>query len=160
MHLFGVVQVPRTSLKLLEPHLCRDSKVCRVVTHEFGVVRLYRTITNYIFTGEAQCVRCLCTCSEWFKCIEPPRTFQNHIIAEIARCVEFFHMSLGVVRQYRTFTNYIFTGEARCAGCLCTCSGMYPYLSLPASFPLSLSLPSSLSPLFPYLLSHSFLFPQ
>ena len=37
--------------------------------------------------------RCLCTSSGWFTCIEPPRTFSNHIIAEIARCVEFFHMS-------------------------------------------------------------------
>ena len=27
--------------------------------------------------------------------MEPPQTFSNHIIAEIARCVEFFHMSLG-----------------------------------------------------------------
>ena len=27
--------------------------------------------------------------------LEPSRTTKNHIIAEIARCVEFFHMSLG-----------------------------------------------------------------
>ena len=27
--------------------------------------------------------------------LKPPRTFSNHIIAEIARCVEFFHMSSG-----------------------------------------------------------------
>ena len=33
--------------------------------------------------------------SGWFKHIEPPRTFSNHITAEIARCVEFFHMSSG-----------------------------------------------------------------
>ena len=26
---------------------------------------------------------------------EPPRTFSNFIIAEVARCVEFFHMSWG-----------------------------------------------------------------
>ena len=30
-----------------------------------------------------------------FKCIEPPRTFLNYIIAERARYVEFFHMSSG-----------------------------------------------------------------
>ena len=82
----------RTSSNLLEPHHCKDSKVCRVLSHEFGVVRLYRTFSNYIFTGEA---RCLCTSSGWFKCIKPPRTFSNHIIAEIARRVEFFHMSSG-----------------------------------------------------------------
>ena len=85
----------RTSSNLLEPHHYRDSKVCRVLSHEFGVVRLYRTFSNYIFTGETRCAGCLCTSSGWFKRIEPPRTFSNNIIAQIARCVEFFHMSSG-----------------------------------------------------------------
>ena len=92
----------------------------------------------------------LCTCSGWFKHIEPPRTFSNHIITKIARCVEFCHMSSGwfdalvrgdhyrdskvcrvlshefrVVRLYRTFSIYIVTGETRYAGCLCTCSGRF-----------------------------------
>ena len=35
------------------------------------------------------------SCSGWFKHIEPRRTFSNHIITEIARCVEFCHMSSG-----------------------------------------------------------------
>ena len=48
---------------------------------------------NYIFTGETRCAGCLCTSSGLFKRIEPPRTFSNHIIAKIARCVEFFYMS-------------------------------------------------------------------
>ena len=43
----------------------------------------------------SKCAGCLCTSLGWFKRIEPPRTFSNHIIAEIARCVEFFHMSSG-----------------------------------------------------------------
>ena len=86
---FKRVEPPRT----FSNH--RDSKVCRVLSHEFGVVRLYRTFSNYIFTGEARCAGCFCTSSGWFKRIEPPRTFSNHIIAEIARCVEFFHMSSG-----------------------------------------------------------------
>ena len=30
-----------------------------------------------------------------FKCIEPPRTFLNYIIAVSTRCVEFFHKSSG-----------------------------------------------------------------
>ena len=34
----------------------------------------------------------LCTRSG---CIKPPRIFSNHSFAEIARCVEFFHMSSG-----------------------------------------------------------------
>ena len=87
-----MVQALRTSSNLLEPHQCRDGKVCRDLSHEFGVVRLYRTFSNYIFTG---CAVCFCTSSRWFKHVEPPRTFSNHIIAEMARCVEFFHMSSG-----------------------------------------------------------------
>ena len=37
----------------------------------------------------------LCTSSGWFKHIVPRRTFSNHIITEIVRCVEFCHMSSG-----------------------------------------------------------------
>ena len=46
-------------------------------------------------TGETRCAGCLCTSSGWFKHIEPRRTFPNHIITEIERCVEFCHMSSG-----------------------------------------------------------------
>ena len=53
------------------------------------MVRLYRTFSNYIFPGETKCAGCLCTSSGLFKHIEPRRTFSNHIITEIERCVEF-----------------------------------------------------------------------
>ena len=96
MHLFGVVQAHRTSSNLPEPHHYRDSKVCRVLSHEFGVVRPYRTFSVYIITGETRSAGCLCTSSGWFKHIEPHRTeIPNHIITEIAKCVEFCHMSSG-----------------------------------------------------------------
>ena len=88
-----MVQVHRTSLNVFEPQHCRDSKVCGVLSHGFGVVRLCRTFSNYIFTVETRCAGCLCSSSGWFKRIEPPRTFSNHIVAELQRCVEFFHMS-------------------------------------------------------------------
>ena len=55
------VQLHRTSSNLLELHHCREYKVCRVLSHEFGMVRLYRTFSNYIFRGEAICAGCLCT---------------------------------------------------------------------------------------------------
>ena len=89
---FDVLEPPRTSAQL-ESHHYRDSKVFRVVSHEFGVVRLYRTFSIYIVAGETRCAGCLCTSSGWFKHIEPHRTFSNHIITKIARCVEFCHMS-------------------------------------------------------------------
>ena len=55
--------------------------------HEFGVVRLYRTFSNYIFTGGTRCVGCLCASSRWF---EPPQTTS---LQRKQRGVEFFHMS-------------------------------------------------------------------
>ena len=90
-----MVPAHRTSSNLPEPHHYRDSKVCRVLSHEFGMVRLYRTFSIYIATGETRSAGYLCTSSGWFKHIEPRRTFPNHIITEIAKCVEFCHMSLG-----------------------------------------------------------------
>ena len=152
MHLFGVVQAHRTSSNLPEPHHYRDSKVCRVLSHEFGVVLPYQTVSLW-------CEGCLCTSSGCFKHIEPRRTFPNHIITEIAKCVEFCHMSsgwfdctephyyrdskvcrvlsheFGVVRLHRTFSIYIVTGEARCAGCLCTSSGCFKHIEPRRTFP-------------------------
>ena len=84
-----MVQAHRTSSNLLEPHHRRDNKVCRAFSHEFGVVRLCRTFSNYIFRGETRCTGCLCTSSS------ASNLFSNHIIAEIARRVEFFDMSSG-----------------------------------------------------------------
>ena len=83
------------SSNLPKPHHNKDSKVCRVLSHEFGVVRLYRTFSIYIVAGETRFAGCLCTCSGQFKHIEPRRIFQNHIITEIEKCVEFCHMSSG-----------------------------------------------------------------
>ena len=95
MHLFGVVKAHRTSSNLPKPHHYRDRKVCRVLSHEFGVVLPYRTFSFYIVKGETRSAGSLCTSSGWFKHIEPRRTFQNNIITKIARCLEFFHMSSG-----------------------------------------------------------------
>ena len=62
------------SSNLPEPHHC---KVCRVLSHEFGVVRLHRTFSIYIVTGETRCAGCLCTSSGWFKHIEPHEPFRT-----------------------------------------------------------------------------------
>ena len=56
------------------------------------MVRLYRTSSIYIFRGEARCAGCLFTSLGTFK---SPRTFSNHIIADIKKCVEFFNMGSG-----------------------------------------------------------------
>ena len=52
-----------------------------------------------LVAGETRCAGCLCNCSGWFKHIEPRQTFPNHIITEIAKCVEFS------VRYSRTTPN-------------------------------------------------------
>ena len=58
---YALVRGSSSASNLLELHHCRESKVCRVLSHEFGLVRLYRTFSNYIFRGEAICAGCLCT---------------------------------------------------------------------------------------------------
>ena len=138
---YALVRDGSSTSNLLEPHHYRDSKVFRVLSHEFGVIRLYRTFSISIVTEIARCAGCLCTCSGWFKHIEPRRTFPNHIITEIAKCVEFCHMSSGrfdhtepslsgvqgayalvrggsstsnLVEPRRTFPNHIIKEIARC----------------------------------------------
>ena len=129
-----VVQAHRTSSNLLEPHHCRDSKVFRVVSHMSSGWFEYTepSLTIYIFTGETRCAGCFCTSSGWFKRIEP---ILNHIIAEIARSIEFFHMSSEWFDYTEpSLTIYIFTGETRCAGCLCTSSGWFKRIEPPRTF--------------------------
>ena len=116
MQKFGVVQAQRTSSNLLEPQHHRASKVWRGLSHEFGVVRLYRTFSSYSSAGETRCAGCLCTSSGWFKHIEP------HLLV----CRGFSH-EFGVVRLYRTFSMYLVTGETRSAGCFCTSSGWFKH---------------------------------
>ena len=53
--------------------------MCTVRSHEFGVVRLYRTFSNYIFTGETRCAGAYALVLnlmslEWFNCTEPSLT--------------------------------------------------------------------------------------
>ena len=120
VHLFGVVQAHRTSSNLLEPYHYKDSKVCRVLSHQFGVVRLYRTFSIYIVAGETRCEGCLCTSSGWFKHIEPHHYGDSNVCRVLSH-------EFGVVRLYRTFSIYIVTGETRSARCLCTCSGWFKH---------------------------------
>ena len=89
-----MVQGHRTSSNLLEPQHHKDSKVWTGLSHEFGMVRLYRTFSIYIIAGETRCAACLCTSSGWFKDIEPHRTYSNHNTTDIARCGEVCHLSL------------------------------------------------------------------
>ena len=55
-------------------HIITKIARCVEFCHEFGVVRLYRTFSIYIVTGETRSAGYLCTSSGWFKHIEPSRT--------------------------------------------------------------------------------------
>ena len=98
-HRFGEVQAHRTSSNLLDLHTHRDSKVSRLLSHEFGVVRLDRTFSDCIFTGDRRSEGAICTSWMRFKHIEPHRTFSNYILKHI--------------EPHRTFSNYILTEIAR-----------------------------------------------
>ena len=90
-----MVQAHRTSSNLLKLHPHRDSKVYRLLIHEFGVVRLDRIFSDYIFTGDIGVQGVICTSLMRFKHIEPHRTFSNYILTEMARYIDFFHTSSG-----------------------------------------------------------------
>ena len=113
---YGPVLGGSSTSNLLEPYHYSDSKVFRVLSHEFGVVRPYRTFSIYIVTGETRSAGCLCSSSGWFKHIEPRRTLSNHIITEIERFVEFCTCSglFTFIEPPRTFSNHIITEIARC----------------------------------------------
>ena len=90
-----MVQPQRTSSNLFVPLECRESKVCIGLSHEFGVVRLYQTFSNHIFTRGSRCVGYLYTTSGRLNCSELSRTFSNHFSAEKAMYVQVSYMSLG-----------------------------------------------------------------
>ena len=102
----------------------------------FRVVRLDRTFSDYIFTGDRS------TSSLRFKHIEPHRTFSNYILTERGRFIDFFYRSSALfdwtepslttalhgievlyvlysslrfkhIEPHRTFSNYILTERGR-----------------------------------------------
>ena len=100
------------------------------------MLRLYRTFSIYIVTGETRCAGRLCTSLGWFEHIDPPRTFLNNIFTNIARDRAFCHMRSGWFdcteptllcsssgwfkhsEAPRTFLNHSSTEIARC-GAFC-----------------------------------------
>jgi len=56
MHQFGKVQAHWTLSNLFKLHPHRNTKAYRV--HEFKVVRLYQTFSNYISSGDTRCAGC------------------------------------------------------------------------------------------------------
>ena len=74
---------PRTSSNLLELHPHRAIKVGRLPLHEFGVVRLNRTFSDCIFTGDrrsegALCQKAPCTPSSHCKAVVRKGSVQSN----------------------------------------------------------------------------------
>ena len=158
----ALVRGVSSTSNLLEPHHYKDSKVCRGLSHEFGVVRLYGTFSIYIVTEIAKCVEFCHMSSGWFDCTKPSlstslqrqqgmqgvvhlfgvvqahRTssslLEPHHYKDSKVCRVLSH-EFGVVRPYRTFSVYIVTGETRSAGCLCTSSGCFKHIEPHRIFP-------------------------
>ena len=113
------------------------------------MVRLNRTISDCIFTGERRREGALCTTWKRFKHIEPHRTFSNYISTELARYRDFFYMSSGwfdwtehsqqsaltctmllAIGKCALIGTAFPAGVARCEGCFCTSSGGSSTLNL------------------------------
>ena len=90
---FKHIEPPRTFSNHIITEIARLVKFCHM---SLGWFCCTEPSLSTSLQGETRCAGCLCTSSGWFKHIEPPRTFSNHIITEISRCV------------------------TRCAWCLCT----------------------------------------
>ena len=96
----------RTFPNHIIPEIAKCVEFCNDVDREGSVRSNHPELMSHTSLGWFDCTnllylhcyrgnKCLCTSSGWFKHIEPSRIFSNHIIAEIARCVEFCHMSSG-----------------------------------------------------------------
>ena len=88
--------------------------MCRVLSHEFGVVRPYRTFSMFIVTGITRCAGCLCPSSGWFKHIEP------HL--------DFFHTSSGWFDCTKPSPNTSLQGIQGVQGAICTGSGRFKHI--------------------------------
>ena len=99
------------------------------LSHEFGVVRQYRTFSNYFFTGETSRVL-----MHEFGVVQVHRTSSNllepHHCSENTVC-RVCSQAFRVVRLNGTFSTYSFTEETRCAGFSYPSSGWFKRRELP-----------------------------
>ena len=122
LHEFEVVRLDRTFSIYIITEIARFAGCLFACSGWFKHIKPRRTFSNHIITEIARYIEfiytssrwfdwtelslttslqeigvqgAICTCSGWFKHIEPRRTFPNNIITEIARCVEFCHISSG-----------------------------------------------------------------
>ena len=83
-----VKELSTTFSNLLEPQHCRDSKVCRVLSHEFGIVRLYRPSYNRSVERRLHlCGHTIHTTSHCTDCLALPYTVSHYTHCHIVEKV-------------------------------------------------------------------------
>ena len=113
----ALVRATLTSSNLLELHSQRASKVYRLLSHEFGVVRLDRTFSNYISSGVQGAI-----CTSWMR-FKQHRTFSNYLLTDIARYIDFFfHTSSGWFDWTEPSPTTSLQGIQGVQGAICTSS--------------------------------------
>ena len=118
----GVVQAPRTYTNhtiLTSTELGRCEGCLSTRSGWFKHSEPPRTYTNHTLTELARCVGCCCTSSggsSTSNLHEP----HHHSSSKVCRVL--LH-AFRVVQAQRTYTNHTITELARCVGCLCTSSG-------------------------------------
>ena len=92
-----------------------------------GVVQAHRTYTKHTSTERARCVGCLSTRLGWFKHSEPTRTTPARRATCVAALERGGSRTANLIEPHRTYTNHTITEIARCVGCLCTRSGWFKH---------------------------------
>ena len=92
------------------------------------------TLHEHQLSRGKKCAGCLSTSLGWFKQIEPPRTFSNHILAAIASSVAFFHMRSGWFACAEPSLPYSLLGKRGVQGASARVSGWFTFLEPPRNF--------------------------
>ena len=127
LHYFGVVQAQRTYTnltKLTSTELARCVGCLCTSSGWFKHSEPLRTYTNHTLTELARCVGCFCTRgggSSTANLHEP----HHHRASKVCRVLRAL---VRVVQAQRTYTNHTITVLARCVGCLCTSSGWFKHM--------------------------------
>ena len=134
-----MVQAHRTSSNLLELHPHRDSKVYRVLLHEFGVVQAHRTSSNLLELHSHRDSKVYRVLLHEFGVVRLDRTFSDYIFSTLSTSLQGKQGVQGAyaictgsgrfkhIEPHRTFSNYILTEIARYIEFFYTSSGWFDW---------------------------------
>ena len=91
----GAICTGSGRFKHIEPHRTLSNNIIAEIARCVEFCHMSSGGSTVLYLHRFRYAECLYTSAGWFQHIEPHRTFSNHIITQIARCVEFCHMSSG-----------------------------------------------------------------